>query len=142
MFRWRRVLPLFFLAAAAQAQNPPTGIDFANLQEDVRGLSQKVDALTLQLEQLQPHPGFTAPAPDLSSYATLVQLNAAVADLNRAIQAAVAASQQETLYQTNAQLKKLAEQVNADTGSSAEDRARRLVAIERLRGLLTPEPSA
>jgi LysM repeat protein len=116
MFRWCRFLPGLAIAAAASAQLPPSGIDFANLQEDVRGLTQKVNALSLEVEQLQSHANgmaSAAPAPDSSSYATVVQLNGAVADLNRAIQAAVASSQTETIVQVNAQLKKLTQQVNA-----------------------------
>jgi hypothetical protein len=42
--------------------------------------------------------------------------------------------QQETL-----RLDKLAQRLNADTDGSDEDRARRLVALERLRGLLVTE---
>jgi LysM repeat protein len=120
MFRWCRALPLLLLATGASAQLPPSGIDFANLQEDVRGLTQKVNALSLQMEQLQPRPGFGAPAPDAASYATLVQLNAAVAELNRTIQAAVAASQTDTLTEVNAQLKKMAQQVNAALASAGK----------------------
>ena len=120
MFRWCRALPILLIATGASAQLPPSGIDFANLQEDVRGLTQKVNALSLQVEQLQPRPGFSAPAPDAANYATLVQLNAAVADLNRSIQAAVAASQTETLADVNVQLKKLAQQVNAALASAGK----------------------
>ena len=120
MFRWSRLLPFFLLAVGASAQLPPTAVDFANLQEDVRGLTQKVNSLSLQVEQLQPRPGFSAPAPDTTTYASLVQLNAAVAELNRSIQSAVAASQTDTLADVNAQLKKLAQQVNAALASAGK----------------------
>jgi nucleoid-associated protein YgaU len=120
MFRWCRALPILLIATGAAAQLPPSGIDFANLQEDVRGLTQKVNALSLQMEQLQPKPNFGTPAPDAASYATLIQLNAAVADLNRSIQAAVAAAQTDTLAEVNLQLKKLAQQVNAALASAGK----------------------
>ncbi len=120
MPRWCRALFFLLTATGAAAQLPPSAVDFVNLQEDVRGLTQKVNELSLQVEQLKPRPGFSAPAPDASSYATLVQLNAAVAELNRAIQAAVASSQGETLAAVNAQLKKLAQQVNAALASAGK----------------------
>jgi LysM repeat protein len=120
MSRWFRALLFLLAAAGASAQLPPSAMDFANLQEDMRGLTQKVNELSLQVEQLKPRPGFISPAPDTTSYATLVQLNAAVAELNRTIQAAVASSQAETLVEVNAQLKKLAQQVNAALASAGK----------------------
>jgi len=119
MFRWCRALPGLLIAAAAHAQLPPSQVDVANLQEDVRGLTQKVNELSLQVEQLQPHPGLAAPPPD-ASYATVVQLNAAVAELNQSIQGAVASSETETLNAVNAQLKKLTQQVNAALASAGK----------------------
>ncbi len=114
MFRWCRALPGLLIVSAACAQIPPSQVDFDNLQEDVRGLTQKVNELSLQVEQLQPRSSVAiSSVPDSSTYATQVQLNAAIADINRAIQAAVASSQTETIVQVNAQLKKLAQQVNA-----------------------------
>jgi LysM repeat protein len=118
MFRWCRALPLVLTVAVAGAQVPPTAMDLANLQEDVRGLTQKLNDLSLQVEQLKPRPSFGQPAPDSGTYATLVQLNAAVAELNRAVQAAAASSQAETLAAVNVQLKKMAQQVNAALASA------------------------
>jgi hypothetical protein len=67
-------------------------------------------------------------------------------DAQRAFQRAVRRlpeeEQEAVREQESSRLDRLAEQVTADTGSSAEDRARRLVAIERLRNLLTPAASA
>jgi len=113
MFRRCRALPGLLIAAVACAQPPPTTVDFANLQEDVRGLSQKVNELTLQVEQLQPRAGAASASPDAASYATQIQLNAAVAELNRAIQAAAAAAEADTLTQVGAQIQELTKQVNA-----------------------------
>jgi hypothetical protein len=42
--------------------------------------------------------------------------------------------------QESSRLDRLAERVNADTTKPAEDRTRRLAAIERLRGLLAIDP--
>ncbi len=113
-----RRCPVFFglllAAAAAHAQLPISPIDVANLQEDVRGLTQKVNDLSLQVEQLQHQTQATSsPYPSGGSYATVVQLNQAVADLNRAIQVAAATSQTELISQVNIQLKKMTQQVNA-----------------------------
>jgi LysM repeat protein len=113
-----RRCPVFFawllVAAAAHAQLPLSPIDIANLQEDVRGLTQRLNELSLQVEQLQ-HQTAAAPSPFPAngSYATVVQLNQAVADLNRAIQVAVATSQTDIIAQVNVQLKKMTQQVNA-----------------------------
>jgi len=68
------------------------------------------------------------------------------ADAQRAFQRAVRrlpeGEQEAVREQETSRLDRLAEQVTADEDTSAEDRTRRLAAIERLRGLLTPEPTS
>ena len=90
-------------------------MDVANLQEDVRGLTQKVNDLNLRVEQLEHQT--TEPRTSVEGggqgYATLIQLNAAVAELNRSIDAATAAAKSDTLDTLNAQMQKLVRQVNA-----------------------------
>lgn len=101
--------------AAALAQAGPTSTDFANLQEDVRGLSQRVNDLSLRVEQLEHENGrlrAQASAGDRDTV-TLEQLNAAVADLNRALHAEIATAKDDTLARVAAQMEKLARQVNA-----------------------------
>jgi len=65
------------------------------------------------------------------------------ADAQRAFQRAVRrlplAEQRKVRVQESSRLDRLAVQVNADTTRPAEDRTRRLAAIERLRGLLPIE---
>ncbi|MBI4626689.1 MAG: LysM peptidoglycan-binding domain-containing protein [Verrucomicrobia bacterium] len=115
------------LAATALAQNPPSQLELANLREDVRGLIQRVGELTLRLEQLERENAdlrARTKAAD-KSYASLAQLNEAIADLNRNIRTAVAASKTETLQQVAAQLEKLAKQTNAALDSLAKAQASR-----------------
>src|SRR5665213_3185248 len=83
MPKWSLLLPVVLLAASASAQAPPSAIDMANLQEDVRGLTQRVNELSLRVEQLEHQNNEARPSGEAASqgYATLVQLNAAVADV-------------------------------------------------------------
>jgi LysM repeat protein len=53
------------------------------------------------------------------SYATLAQLNEAIADMNRAIKAGDAATKSETLQQVSVQMEKLAARTNAALDSLA-----------------------
>jgi LysM repeat protein len=113
------LLPVLVLAGAAFGQPTPTEVDFANLREDVRGLTQRVNDLSLQVEQLERENGLLQSKAEEGDrgYATLVQLDAAVAALNQTIQTTVAASKDDTLAQIGARLDKLAQQVNAALNS-------------------------
>src|SRR5665213_857442 len=115
MPKWSLLLPVVLLAASASAQAPPSAIDMANLQEDVRGLTQRVNELSLRVEQLEHQNNEARPSGEAASqgYATLVQLNAAVAELNHSIATAAAASKSDTLDALAAQMQKLVRQVNA-----------------------------
>jgi AraC-like DNA-binding protein len=57
----------------------------------------------------------------------------------RAVHRLPSDQQDQVRQQETSRLDRLAARVNADTDGSDEDRARRLVAIERLRGLLVTE---
>jgi LysM repeat protein len=120
MSKWSSFLPALplLLAASAFGQAPPTALDMANLQEDVRGLTQRVNDLNLRVEQLEHQNTAANPANEAAnqSYATLIQLNAAVAELNHSIDVATAASKSDTLDAVNAQIQKLVRQVNAALG--------------------------
>ena len=115
------------LAATALAQTPPNQIELANLREDVRGLTQRVGDLTLRVEQLERENVAlrTKAGTTEKNSATLVQLNDAIADLNRDFKAAVASAKAETLQQVGAQLEKLANQTNAALDSLAKAQAMR-----------------
>ena len=102
-------------------------VELANLREDVRGLSQRLGELSLRIEQLERENGDLRAKHGATEkgYATLVQLNEAVADLNRVIRSAVAASKTETLQQVAVQLEKLGKQTNAALDSLAKAQATR-----------------
>jgi LysM repeat protein len=95
--------------------------ELANLGEDVRGLKQRVNELQLRVEQLEKENndlrGKAAGAGQ--SYATVAQLNEAIAELNRSIKTAAAGAKNETLQQVSVQMEKLANQTNAAIDSLA-----------------------
>ena len=119
MSKWSLLLPGLLFAAAAFGQAPPTAMDIANLQEDIRGLTQRINDLNLRVEQLE-HQTSQMQAPSAApgqEYATLIQLNAAVAELNHSIEAA-SSSKSDTLDTLTAQMQRLARQVNAALGKN------------------------
>lgn len=122
MLRRCLLLPVMAFALSARAQNAPTQADIANLQEDVRGLTQRVNDLSLQVEQFVRDRAESRVQRDAAerSYATVAQLNQAVAELNRAIQSAVANSKDEVLQRVGDQMEKLARQTNAALDSLAK----------------------
>jgi hypothetical protein len=103
------------LVATASAQNPAPQVELANLREDVRGLVQRVGDLGLRVEQLErENANLRRKSADGSrAFATVAQLNEAVADLHRTLKTAVAASQNDTLQLVSTQLEKLGRQTNA-----------------------------
>ena len=95
-----RIVGIFGLltaAAFAQPQNPQ--VEIANLREDVRLLSQRVAELGLRVEQLETENVALRRKTEsgTKNYATVDQLNAAMADLNALVkaQSQAAAQQQE-----------------------------------------------
>jgi len=92
--------------------------DLANLGEDVRGLKQRVNELQLRVEQLEKENGDLR-GKAANNFATVAQLNEAVADMNRSIKAAAANAKTETLQQVSVQMEKLAKQTNAAIESLA-----------------------
>lgn len=107
------VLTLVALAPFLRAQS--AGVEMANLREDVRMLSQRLGDLQLRVEQLETeNRELRAKTANASqNFATLSQLNEAVADLNRSVKSSAAATKNETLQQVNVQIEKLAKQTNA-----------------------------
>lgn len=122
----KRLLWSCALVASAAAQTNPPQVELANLREDVHGLVQRVGELTLRVEQLE-HENATLRAQSGASekaYATLTQLNDAIANLNRALRAAIAESKSETLDQVGRQMEQLAKQTNTALDSIAKGGAR------------------
>jgi LysM repeat protein len=111
---------------AGQGMNQPSSpaFEIANLREDVRMLSQRVNDLSLRVEQLERENG------DLRSkagqtYVTLAQLNEAIADVQKTLQAALREQKRETLQQVTVQLEKLAGETNAAINAVAKGAATR-----------------
>jgi LysM repeat protein len=102
-------------------------VEFANMREDVRLLTQRVGELQLRVEQLERENGDlrTKTSGAAQSYATLAQLNEAIADINRSIKAGNAATKAETLQQVSVQMEKLAERTNAALASISKGTAPR-----------------
>jgi LysM repeat protein len=123
---WKCLFAGSVFAAAAFAQNP-SSLEFANLREDVRGLTQRVSELTLKLEQLErENSELRQRASSASqSYATMTQVREAVDDLGRSLRAAIASSKNEALQQVSGQMEKLAKQTNAALDSLAKAQATR-----------------
>lgn len=110
------------LAIAAPSLSAQT--DVADMREDIRGLTQRLNDLSLRVEQLE-HDNAELRA-KLSGGAgardlvTTVQLNGAVAALNDSVRAAVASSRTEILTQVADQMANLAKQTNAALDAMAK----------------------
>jgi len=113
---------LLSLTATAQSGSS-IGMEVASLREDVRILVQRVGDLSLRVEQLERENARLRQATSGldGTYATVAQLNAAVADLNRAIKAGDSAARD----QAAAAIKELARQTNAAVESVARGQASR-----------------
>jgi LysM repeat protein len=98
-------------------------MEVAGLREDVRALVQRVGELSLRVEQLERENAQLRQATSGldATYATAAQLNAAVADLNRAIRAGDAATRE----QTTTAIRELARQTNTAIDSVAKGAATR-----------------
>jgi LysM repeat protein len=122
---WKSVFVAGLWAGAAFGQTSP--VEFANLREDVRGLTQRIGELTLKLEQLERENNELrqrASAAD-KSYVTVAQLRDAIEDVNRNLRASVESSKSETLHQVKTQIEKLGNATNAALESLAKSQAAR-----------------
>ena len=120
---------LFIVAAAgmavtamAQAGAQSLPMELASLREDVRLLVQRTGDLALRVEQLERENAELRrqAAGSAQSYATVVQLNEAIAEVNRAIHNATVGTKAETLQQVSVQMERLARQTNAAIDSLAK----------------------
>jgi LysM repeat protein len=105
------------IGLAAQADSP--GFELASLREDVRLLSQRVNDLGLRIEQLE-RDNNDLRSKSGSTYVTLAQLNEAVADVQKTMQAALRDQRRETLQQASAQIEKLADETQAAINALAK----------------------
>jgi LysM repeat protein len=124
---WKCLILGGTLAATALAQHAPVSVEVANLREDVRGLTQRVGELLLRVEQLERENAELRRAATRADagYATVAQVNEAIAELRNTVRSAVASSKSETLQQVSGQIEKLARQTNAALDSLAKGQAAR-----------------
>jgi len=89
--------------------------DLVNMREDLRLLNQRVGELMLRVEQLEHENSNLQRKSESSSaatYATLTQLNDAIAEVNRTIRSSNTTTRNEVLQIVAGQLEKLANQTN------------------------------
>ena len=116
---------LAFLAPTVWAQDN-TRVELANLRQDVLQLTQRIGELSMTVEQLN-RDNTTLQAKASQSYVTVEQLNKAVAELNRALQAGLAEQKREVLQQVAGQIERLGKQTNAALDALAKNQATRPV---------------
>jgi LysM repeat protein len=112
------------LGASVAAPLASAQTQVADLREDVRDVTQRLNELSLRVEQLE-HENTElrakiAAAEGGRDAVTTAQLNSAVADLNASVTSAVAASRTEILQQVATQMENLAKQTNAALDSIAK----------------------
>lgn len=119
-----------FVALALAVANPvPAQIDqsrmeLANLREDVRGLTQRVGELTMNVEQLTRENNALQTRAG-QNFVTLEQLNRSVAELNRGLQGALLDQKREVLQTVAGQIERLGKQTNAALDALAKNQATR-----------------
>jgi LysM repeat protein len=114
------------LQLSAQGANPVSSpaFELASLREDVRLLSQRLGDLTLRVEQLE-RENNDLRTKSSQTYVTLAQLNEAIADVQKTMQAALHDQKRETLQQVSVQLEKLANETQAAINALAKSAATR-----------------
>ena len=119
-----RCCALVLLAATPLAAQFDPRTDLANLRQDVLLLNQRVGELALTVEQLT-RENANLQTKASQSYVTLEQLNRAITDMNRVMQAALADQKKDVLAQVAGQLEKLGRQTNAALDALAKNQATR-----------------
>jgi chromosome segregation ATPase len=113
----RLTLACAALSAPFAAPRASAQAEVADLKEDIRGLTERLNELSLRVEQLEHENSElrskVSAAEGNRDFATTAQLNGAVADLNASVKAAVASSREEILQKVAAQMENLAKQTNA-----------------------------
>jgi LysM repeat protein len=105
----------------------PRALELANLREDVRLLQQTVGELSASVVQLQRDNAALSSQTESgkSAYATLVQLNDAIAQLQQTTSAALAEQKRDILQTVAQQISKLAKETNAAIAAVAKGQASR-----------------
>jgi LysM repeat protein len=116
---------LMLLAGSLSAQSDPRS-ELAALRQDLLLLNQRVGELTMTVEQLT-RENTALQEKTGRSYATVEQLNKAIADVNRTIQSELGEQKREVLAQVAGQMEKLGRQTNAALDALAKNQATRPV---------------
>jgi nucleoid-associated protein YgaU len=106
MFYSRFIVVFLYLTIAVKAQQSASSLDVANLREDLHGLSDKINDLTLKVEQLESEnaqlkKSLSGPS---QNYVTQNQLNDVISELKLAIQASSQSTKDEIINKATAQL--------------------------------------
>ncbi len=117
------VASLQLAAQGLNSANSPA-FELASLREDVRLLSQRVGELGLRVEQLE-RDNNDLRTKSGQTYVTLAQLNQAIADVERTMQAALRDQKRDILQQVSVQLEKLANETQAAINALAKGAATR-----------------
>jgi LysM repeat protein len=112
------VAPLF-----AQGDNRA---ELGSLRQDLMLLNQRVGELSMNVEQLN-RENDSLKAAARQNFATVEQLNRAIADVNRTFQGSLADQKRDILASVAGQLEKLGKQTNAALDSMAKNQATRPV---------------
>lgn len=116
------------LASPLWAQRAdPRAIELANLREDVRLLQQSVAELRASVDQLQRDNAALSNQAESgrAAYATLAQLNDALAQLRQSTDSALAEQKRDVLRTVAQQISKLAKETNAAVAAVAKGSASR-----------------
>ncbi|MFT3828082.1 MAG: LysM peptidoglycan-binding domain-containing protein [Opitutaceae bacterium] len=118
---------LVSVASLSAQRADPRAIEMANLREDVRLLQQTVAELQASVAQLhRDNAALSSQAESgRAAYATLAQVNDALAQLKQAVDASLAEQKRETLQTVAQQISKLAKDTNAAIAAVAKGQATR-----------------
>jgi LysM repeat protein len=117
---------LAVLTAGAHGQVTNTQIEMANLRQDMSELKQRIGELTMAVEQLT-RDNAALQTKASQNYVTIDQLNRAVAEMNRTVQAASVDNKRDILQQVAGQIERLGKQTNAALDALAKNQATRPV---------------
>jgi nucleoid-associated protein YgaU len=118
------VAAIVFSCIRLAGQADPTAFEVASLREEVRLLGQRMNELNLRMEQIE-RANSDLQAKAGQTYVTLAQLNEAIADSQKTLQAALKDNRRETLQIVSGQMEKMANETQAAINALAKGAATR-----------------